>query len=277
MDARGDLFNCDYRFLLPAIKLHEPRTHEPWKYISCPGVVIKLEELLSADGRYTSTMFDKIRKKGGLHNFLDFEGMVILSTVMPDYAIFGLTPELYAWMINEIEPDYYLTPDGQNYFDRPNTSEYEIRRILRETDILLKAGLSSEPIGLVKGCCAKEATAHCRSLIDRGIEHHVMHVGDCIHRATKAEQEKMLSIYHHVAAQSPWLLIYGVGSRKYFRAFPSCNGFVTQSHYTYQFRKGEKDSPENRIMENLREEEETLLGIESNRTLDGWQMRIDVW
>jgi hypothetical protein len=196
---------------------------------------------------------------------------------MRDQAIYGQTPELYASIISEIEPDCYLTPDGENYFDRPNTSEFEIRRILEETDYLLGAGLPSEPIGLVKGCCAKEATTHCRSLIDRGIDHHVMHVGDSIHRATKAEHDKVVSIYHHVKAQSPWLLIYGAGSRRYFRTFPSCNGFVTQSHYTYQFKKGEKETEGNRIMDNLKEAEEALLGIESNRTLEGWQMRIDFW
>jgi hypothetical protein len=276
--ARTDIYECDHKILLPIIKLWERSTFAPWNYTSCSGVVIKLEELLSSDGKRLSSMYYRIINGGGPHSYLNFQGPVILSTITRDRAILGLTKELYVELIKNIEPDYFFTPDGENYFNRPNTSIYEVKRILSETNYILCQDLKSKPIGLVKGCCPHEAVEHVKSLLDLGINHHVMHLGDGLSRASILEKKTMYSIYASIVNISPWLLLYGIGSRSNFRLFNKCNGYVTQSHFVYKFNHDSNDQAYgNPIMENLEHIENLLMRFELDDIAYGTQSVLERW
>ena len=62
-----------------------------------------------------NSIYHKIVEVGGIHNFLKFNGIVILSTIMRDDLIEKCTPEKYAKIINGIMPNTYTTVDGTTY------------------------------------------------------------------------------------------------------------------------------------------------------------------
>jgi len=127
------------RQLIPVIKLSEPKTFRPWEKVDCFGVVIKTQHLLSVDGKRTNKIFDKIQSAGGIHSYIGYEGIVILSSIMPDKTIYGFSVNAYAAMIDALRPDFYLTPDGETYLDEPEISALEIDRIVKDTEFLIEA------------------------------------------------------------------------------------------------------------------------------------------
>lgn len=222
-------------FLSPVIKLGEEMTYHPWIATSAPIIVIKAQDLLSKDGFSYTFLFEKIRHAGGLHQYLQFDGIIILSSIMRDQTIFGFPHSSYASMINALKPDYYITPDGETYFDEESLSVFEIQRTLRDTSRLLKGCPSSRPIGLVKGCTLTQIEEHIDLLSQLGIRTFVFHAGDYLYRGDEREidfaKRSALSIRRNV----PRLLIYGVGSAHYFSIFNYADGFITQSHFINAF------------------------------------------
>ena len=55
----------------------------------------------------------------GLHNYLGFDGKILLSTVMPDELIDKLRTEDYFKLINDLKPDATMIPDNYTYTDVP--------------------------------------------------------------------------------------------------------------------------------------------------------------
>lgn len=146
--------------LHPIIKLSEKATYNPERRIGAASVIVKAQHLLSKDGKSTTAIFDQIQKDGGIQNHLDFGGDVILSSIMPDRAIAGLTREAYAELIDETGVKYYLTPDGETYLGEPGRSAVEIIRMLDQTRTLLDLCPRCIPIGLVKGCTSSQIWYH---------------------------------------------------------------------------------------------------------------------
>ena len=69
---------------MPVVKLGEKSTYDPWRYVPCPTIVIRMEDLLREDGRTFKRIFEKIDEAGGIHGFLGSPGKVMLSTIMRD-------------------------------------------------------------------------------------------------------------------------------------------------------------------------------------------------
>ena len=55
----------------------------------------------------------------GLHDYLDFDGRILLSTVMPDKLIDRLETRDYLKLINDLKPDATMVPDNYTYTDVP--------------------------------------------------------------------------------------------------------------------------------------------------------------
>jgi hypothetical protein len=268
------------RQLIPIIKLSESKTFRPWEKVNCDGVVIKAQHLLSADGKRTNRVFDKIQSVGGIHPFLEYEGIVILSSIMPDKTIYGFSAEAYAEMIDALRPDFYLTPDGETYLGESEISAFEIIRIVKDTEFLISSCLYSYPVGLVKGCNVQQIDSHTVQLLNLGLSRFVFHAGEYLCRGTSYITNMGITFASAIRKRVPWLGIYGIGAMKSLRSFSFADGYITQSHFVNPFYGRFRDSERingdrneisrDDIMNELHHIHQDISAIELQSSLSRW-------
>jgi hypothetical protein len=229
--------NGSSKALVPVIKLAEPMTYRPWEVIPVDSVVIKAREFFRQDGRATTPIFSRIVDAGGIHEYLGFDGSVILSSIMPDKMIFRITRESYVEVINKIGVDVYFTPDGENYLDRKNVSANEIKRMVEETGFLIDACNNSIPLGLVKGSDEKQIRGHISSLQKLGINSMIFHVSDFLSQGISRDIALYTKLIKVVREETDQLFVYSIGSRRNLRRFGFADGFITQNHFTNAFHR----------------------------------------
>lgn len=228
--------------LYPIIKLGERTTYNPERYVDSPEVIVKIQEIISRDGKSTNSLFNQIRDDGGIQNHLDFGGDVILSSIMPDRAIEGLTSEVYAEIIDTLGTKYYLTPDGETYLGELGDSAGEIHRILNQTQELCNYCPLCVPIGLIKGCTDDQIRYHIEMMQNMGIGRFCFHLGDFF-RGSDYVLQIANQFAYTARERTHELIIYGIGSRKHINSFRFADGFATQSHYVkayygYRYERG---------------------------------------
>lgn len=281
-DSNMENTNVSYTLtpkIIPTIKLREPNTHNPWEFVDCESTVIKVMDLVTVDGRKTNAIYDTIVDSGGLHAYFDWHGPFILSSIAPDKTIRGLDSELYSDIISSIGADYYLTPDGETYLnDNSILSFLEIDRVVEETKSLRDSLPSIPIIGLVKGTNYDQIGFHINQLLELDIEQY------CFHSSEYTRNNNYVSVgmgqrnFEYVRNQVPYLISYGIGSRRSIRQYQTADAFVTQSHFTYGFNgyilkngcssKLPKHYPVNRnlIMGNLIDIANTAENLNKNQT-----------
>ena len=218
------------KLLFPVIKLGEKMTYAPWEIIPTDSVIIKASDIFQSNGLSWRPIVKDVINAGGIHPYFEFNKNIVLSSVMPDKTLYGITKEEYARAINELGFDGYFTPDGETYLGEWHLSRYEINRMLYETEYLLKACPDKKPFGLVKGCNAKQVKDHAERLNKLGIESMVFHAGDFI-RGGKWTEIQLARVFASVIRkEARTFFIYGVGSRKMLLTFSDADGFMTQNH-----------------------------------------------
>lgn len=263
----------------PVVKIDEPMTYSPWNEVYCSGVVVKAQDLLSPSGRKTNKFFESIKKAGGIHQYLNCEMEVVLSSIMPDKMIYGFTVEAYGDMIDILQPDSYYTPDGETYLTKEWISRMEINRVFTDTQNLLRSFPCIKPIGLVKGCNLTQVDDHTYRLLRSGISRFVFHAGDYICRGSSAAVDMAMVFASSIREKVPWLVINGVGAMSTLKNFSFADGFVTQSHFVNAFygqfceelrNPDEKSVTRQDIMNNLRNIQRNVTAIQLQRTLTDW-------
>lgn len=277
------LSECTYKFLSPVEKLGEQKTHAPWEKSTCPAVTVRLKDILNKSGKSYKPIFNEIKKAGGIHAHLGFEGNVILSSVMEDQTIDGLTKkrEAFAEIVEELKPNYWMTSDGETYNNEPNLSEVEINRMIDETKYMLDNTGKSRPIGLVKGCNPEQVDRHAEMLVKLGVKDLAFHTGDFLARGSNEETTKAREYTRLIRKKARVLLLYGIGVQ--IPDFFVADGFITQNHYSNAFY-GQKlignkwvdsDNTKNRdtIMDNLRGLDKLVIERQSSH-LANWAMEV---
>lgn len=280
--GKTSLEECDVKSMLPVIKLTDSKTYPPWEECHFPGLIVKLEHLISEDGMHTSSLYDRVLETGGLHNFLKYPGIIILSSIMPDRAIAGLSLQQHADIINSLRPDYHITPDGETYLNERHLSAYEINRMMKWTEYLLDNCSGTKPIGLIKGSCVNQIEDHTDRLSDLGLEMFAFHAGDFLFRSNKSSVQHAKTFYSSIRKAVPWLMVYGVGSDKNIRIFSGADCFVVQSHYINafhrqkitEFRTVQSDISDTRerIVHNMRVLESIMIRHEAERIADHYEV-----
>ena len=145
---------------VPVIRLTDERSWF-WDDFLLPWIVVRLAELVKDKALMQSV------SSRGLHDFLGFDGKILLSTVMEDELLDALTPNDYLGMINEIRPDATMTPDSYTYLDDPLCLSWEqtlkqaaFSRAFSELDIPV--------VGLIKGVIWKQIAWSAERAIDTG-------------------------------------------------------------------------------------------------------------
>ena len=233
--ADAPLSSIRKKTLWPVVKLGEPLTYRPWEVVPVRVVVVKGTDLFNKSGAGMRSIYYDIQKQGGVHKYLGFDGEVVLSSIMPDATVKGVTKESYAEAINKLGVDGYFTPDGETYLGERHLGAYEINRMMFETEFLLKACRNVKPVGLVKGANLEQMLMHARALKALGVGSMVFHAGDFSRGAEKDETKTGVKFAGAVREIADSLYIYGVGSRKSLKLYESADGYVTQNHYVNAF------------------------------------------
>jgi hypothetical protein len=248
------------KHLFPIIKLDEPDTYAPWLDVECQGVVIKAQHLLSKNGKRTNKIFDQIEKSGGIHPFLAYDGPVIISSIMPDKTLLGFSPDSYAEMIEVLRPDSYITPDGETYFGEHARSSREIRRMIIDSERLIRLCPDSHPIGLVKGCTLQQIGTHTEALLNLGISQFTFHASDYLRRGPAWVTDRAIQFSQIIRHKVPSFLIYGVGAMTSLQSFNFADGFITQSHFVNAYY-GRKNCDENETSPNKKITRKEIMDI----------------
>ncbi len=223
--------------LIPMIKVDTPESFVAMNAKGVNRIVIRMQDLLSENTFQHNETYNHIVSSGGLHNFLNFNGEIILSLIMKDQIIANFNPKLYAEIINNVKPDKYTTIDGETYEGEFRLSSKEIERINQENDELIALTKRYFPIGLVKGCTPKQIEDHTRKLSELGIKEFVFHVGDFL-RNRDREMENRARLYSWIIRrQAEVLILNGIGSPRTFKTFSHADAFVTFRHFISAMNK----------------------------------------
>ncbi|MEM3871628.1 MAG: hypothetical protein QXE05_03655 [Nitrososphaeria archaeon] len=136
-------FSIPTKFL-PVISLNDKRSWF-WPFLKHEIVVVKLLDLIR-DRKLRNNIM-----RIGIHNYLGFDGKVIISTIMPDEILNNLQVGNFIKIIKAIKPDAVMSLDTYTYIDDPLIISWKqtIRAVKNVTFLLEKRGI---PIfGIVKG------------------------------------------------------------------------------------------------------------------------------
>ena len=226
--------------VIPVVKLGEPLTYAPWKFATIKGIVVRMHDLLTSSGRQFSPVFSEIEKAGGIQAGLDCPVPVLLSSVMSDKKIFNSTPEMYAHAIQRLKPDFFMTLDGETYLNEEYISKREVNRVLLESEKIIAQCSNSVPIGLIKGATISQLENSIESFQRLGINQFVFHTGDYLADGDTNSILAASTFIRHIRKKCANLLLYGIGSRRYFRKFFNADGFITMNHFINGFHRIKK-------------------------------------
>lgn len=109
----------------------------------------------------------------GLHDYLGFNGKILLSTVMPDEFIDKLELKDYFRLIENLKPDATMIPDNYAYTDVPLYQSWsQTIRLVNFANDFLK--LNIPLIGLIKGANLRQMDWAVRRQVEMGYVSFVM-------------------------------------------------------------------------------------------------------
>lgn len=221
--------------LIPILKLREKITH-PDRLQRIPLSIVKMEELVLANGKPDMKFIGEIRGAGGLREYLKTSSKLIFSPILPDSTLGGMDFEVYSILFTEFQPDSYITPDAPTYTGCKKYSRDQIDIILELTEKMIKKFPECNPIGLIKGSNFPQMDFHSDKLRhDLGLSQFCLHAGDCLYNSPKYAKDRIVDYGRSLAEKGLDLMIYGVGSKHYFQRFHYASRFATNSHYMQAF------------------------------------------
>lgn len=152
---------------IPEIKISDTGSHF-WKTqnVCDPhAIFIKYYELM------TSSRLRCKAKVHGIHKALDFNGKVLVSTVMPDELLDRLRPNIYYWNMDQIKPNAITTIDSYTYFSYPLILSWlKTFEVVRKAAKIAYIDSDIPKIGIVKGATIGQVKWCIQSLRKLGFE-----------------------------------------------------------------------------------------------------------
>jgi len=263
--------------LSPIIRLDNPETFEVLNVLPVELLTVRLQDLISKSTFKFNNTYKDIISAGGLHNFLNFKGEILLSLIMRDEIIFNLQINDYVEAINSLRPDFFTTLDGETYEGEFYISWKELDRVNEENRTILDLCQQSKPIGLVKGCSEKQIDYYVEKLKSSGIEDFIFHSGDFFRNGDSRMIRKARSYCYRIRKQARTLFLYGMGSQRRLIDFSFADVYITFKHFvsainrirfigTKQVRCNGRDVPQI-LKKNFIEMHKNLKAIETQTKL----------
>ncbi|MBO3798058.1 MAG: hypothetical protein QXI42_04830 [Thermoproteota archaeon] len=159
--GRKQVARIKFPRFIPEIDISDERSWIWREGFQVPAVFVPLWQLL------TNENFLSKASSKGLHDYLGFDGKILLSTVMPDELIDRLETKDYFRLIEELRPDATMVPDNYTYTDVPLYQSWSqtIRLVSFANDFL---ELDIPLIGLVKGANLRQMDWAVRRQVEMG-------------------------------------------------------------------------------------------------------------
>jgi len=174
----------------------------------------------------------------GLHDYLDFDGGILLSTVMPDELIDRLETKDYFKLINDLKPDATMVPDNYTYTDVPLYQSWsQTIRLVSSANDFLK--LDTPLIGLVKGANLRQMDWVLKKQVEMGYVSFAMPARELF------EEERLDEFLPYILStlrksfrgeKDFEFLLYGVGQRLYSYkdiSYSNLSWFLRAKHGEY--------------------------------------------
>jgi len=217
--------------LAPIVKLTDKATFDVFKVCSLPLIVVRLQDLVSKRKFKFNSLYHDIVSRGGLHNYLKFDGEILLSLIMKDEMLAHLKASQYAEAINSLLPDFCTTVDGETYEGEYSLSISELSRINKENEELTRLSPKCTLYGLVKGCTQHQIEEHIRHLRALRIDDLVFHVGDYFRNGDPNLIMRARDYSTIIRRHARRLILYGMGSQKRLLEFSFADVYATFNHF----------------------------------------------
>jgi len=190
--------NLELPRYIPIIKVSE-RDSWFWEKLNHPALIVKLEEFL-----LQPSLLNEVAKCG-LHDFLGFNGIIILSSIMPDEILDKLSGREYGELVEKLKPDAFMFIDDYTYIDDPYLISWRnLFRLFQRT--LEMKDIEAYPIGLIKGASRKQIAWCIESLVKMGIRTFAF---PCRNLPTRYVYQFLESIIFKLKGLRSTLIIYG--------------------------------------------------------------------
>ena len=220
------------RGMIPQVRLDCENSRKLALALNSFPLVIPIYDLICNDTGKPNQLFKKIKDCGGLHNFLNYSGTIILSSIMRDDLIKKIKlPEEYAEIIKGSKPNFYFTPDGLTYENKDEDSLKEIIRLSKLTLKLKELCPEIQPIGLVKGSNYLQIKAHKNFLKKLGVKVFAFHTGDFFRNGDEKRIQTAKYYCSLIKEEGNLLMLYGLGSPKRMLEFSFADFFITYTHF----------------------------------------------
>jgi len=230
--------------IFPEIRLNDRKGLLMIMNPNVKGIIVPIQDLILKSTGKPNSLFYKIKNVGGLHNYLDFKGLIILSLIMRDDLISLMLPSDYAEIINGAEPNCYTTIDGSTYENQEKRSLKELERISNETLELVRLCPGKIPIGHVKGSSSIQIKYHFSFLKNVGIKIFIFHTGDFFRNGDQNMIKKAKQYCSLIKKADNILILHGMGSQNKIIEFSFADIYCTYSHMitarTGQYYSGTK-------------------------------------
>ncbi len=216
--------------IIPVIRLDIKESIIPAKILNCKTIVVRVQELLTKQKGQLNYLFRNIKKGGGIHKFLDYRGVVILSFVMKDELLKNIDIPICCDLIEGVKPNYYTTIDCQSYDLEISYNKKQILDICKKTTELRALCPEYKIIGHVKGGDRTQIVAHFHFLENLGVRIFMIHMGDFLRHGDRNQTQKGKCYANLIKKDSNKLLLYGFGSQKLIEEFSFADAYITYSH-----------------------------------------------
>ena len=216
--------------IIPITEVNKKKMIGVAQSIPTKFVVVRLLDIISHITLELKSVFYEIRNVGGIHNYLNYHGMIILSLIVKDGMLSKLTPSDYAFIINTLKPNFYTTPDCETYEGEQIVSIEEIKKSLFQTKELIERCPFSFPIGHVKGCNEWIIEKHVKILKMFGIKDFIFHTRDFFRSGDRNMINKAKNFAFKIRPYARYLLLYGMGSQNNLLEFSFADAYITNTH-----------------------------------------------
>lgn len=191
--------------VVPIVSLKDERSF-CWDSLDIRAVIIGFQDL------FDKRILDELIKAEDIHSYLDFDGKVLLSSIMPDSLIVdGKTFYLFSRLAEMVNFDAVIAWDSPVYIDIPLYDSWvNLLMGLKLTYEMAKRGVPT--IGLLKGNIERQIRFSASTLARMGIKDMALHASEYMLAFSKDATVRQI-LYEHLGQAEKLansLLVIGV-------------------------------------------------------------------
>lgn len=218
--GRKEIIKANFPKFVPEIDIADQKSWFWREGFNMPMVSVSLWQLL-----INREILSKASVRG-LHDFLEYNGKILLATVMPDEFIDKLENNDYSLLIKNLRPDFAMIPDNYTYTDVPLYQSWsQTIRLINFANDFLKIDIPL--IGLVKGANLLQIDLALRKQLEMGYISFAMPARELFEENLLDDflpyVLRILKKHQRICKTDAELLLYGIGRRLKYKGIGYSN------------------------------------------------------